>query len=102
MRTFFRWTLTFFAGSVAGALLVVALMASGVLDKLLNRERPAPGEWGRFGGTPKAELLDEGRALKLLEDFVYLDRQGKAWVARKESIVDGASIPQPFWTLTGG
>lgn len=59
-------------------------------------------EWGRFPVPAKVELLDDGRQLKLLEDFVYLDSRGRAWTASKNSVVNGASIPKAFWTITGG
>jgi hypothetical protein len=101
MSVFLRWLLIFVAGCLVGGIVVVTLMATGMLDRWLGG-RATPVEWGRFNGTPKVELLGEGRVIKLLEDFVYVDARNKAWVAKKESIVDGASIPRIFWTLVGG
>ena len=87
-------------GAILGAVIVILLMAAGVFDFL---HKPMPtSAWGSFTGTPKVELLDDGRQLRLLEDFAYIDPRGKLWAAPKNSQVDGASIPQVFWSLTGG
>jgi Protein of unknown function (DUF1353) len=57
--------------------------------------------WGEFSGSPKSEWLDDGNKMKLLEDFTYKDRRKKPWMAPRESIVDGASIPRILWTMVG-
>ncbi len=67
----------------------------------LNRETILPTKFGRFLSKPHVEFLDN-RDIKLLEDFVYVDPQDNPWLAPKDSVVDGASIPQIFWTGTGG
>jgi hypothetical protein len=79
--------------------IVVALLAILLLDP---RTSSRPKTFGEFLTTPKAELLDDGRALRLLEDFVYVDPDKKPWIARKDLIVDGATIPRVFWSVTGG
>jgi len=40
--------------------------------------------------------------MQLNEDFAYISPSGKRWDAPNGSIVDGASIPQVFWTVVGG
>ncbi len=60
------------------------------------------GTWGKFEGTVVAEWLENGRAMKLLKDFAYGDRNDVRWVAPANSEVDGASIPQVFWSFIGG
>lgn len=58
----------------------------------------------RFFGSVKTEWLrNEGpdRLMKLLEDFSFLDSQGKMWTAPEGSIVDGASIPKFFTWIIG-
>ena len=54
---------------------------------------------------PKTVWLSTGKApnrdMLLLEKFTYWDRKGKAWVAPENSEVDGASIPQPLWSIVG-
>lgn len=39
---------------------------------------------------------------KLLKDFGYVAKDGIVWYASAGEIVDGASIPRPFWTIIGG
>lgn len=56
----------------------------------------------RFQGRVVLELLPDGRNTKLHEDFVYRDPNSVDWKAPKNSIVNGASIPGPFWTVIGG
>ncbi|QGJ71363.1 Hypothetical protein PBC10988_30680 [Planctomycetales bacterium 10988] len=57
--------------------------------------------WGAFANSPKVELLGDGELLRLTEDFAYVDPRGKMWVAKKDTLVNGASIPRVFWTIIG-
>ena len=57
---------------------------------------------GRFLGTPEAIWLDGGRDMKLLKDFVFIDSRGRSWIAEKDRVVNGASIPQFLWSIVGG
>lgn len=57
---------------------------------------------GRFLSSPKTEWLEAGRDMSLTEDFVYIDPNEVAWLAPKGSIVNGASIPRPLWSVIGG
>ena len=59
-------------------------------------------DFGYFSGQVIAGWLDNGREMKLTQDFSYIDPQKKKWGAPKDSIVDGASIPQSFWSFIGG
>jgi hypothetical protein len=59
-------------------------------------------EYGTFIGTVKAEWLDDGRKMKLLEDFLYVDQFQNQWSAPKDWVVDGASIPEFAWPIIGG
>ena len=52
--------------------------------------------------TAKIELLPDGRTAQLLSDFAYVDPEQRVWVAKKGAIVNGASIPKPFWSIVGG
>jgi hypothetical protein len=40
--------------------------------------------------------------MTLLDDFGYVDAGNFAWKAPKGHKIDGASIPQVFWTFIGG
>lgn len=59
-------------------------------------------EFGRFEGILETIWLNNGRDMKLKNDFAYFDPLDKKWFATAGSIVDGASIPKPFWSLIGG
>lgn len=57
-----------------------------------------------FSDDPKTQWLtvpSPDRDMKLLEDFWFIDRQGKKWLAPAGSEIDGASIPQALWTTVG-
>lgn len=60
---------------------------------------------GTFSGAPQTEWLnqpaDDARDMKLLEEFVYSDSNGKRWDAPLGSIINGASIPQWLWDTIG-
>lgn len=58
--------------------------------------------WGEFKGTVRTEWLDDGRNMRLLDDFQYIGPGGDKWVASKGAVIDGASIPRVFWTFIGG
>lgn len=57
--------------------------------------------FGEFQGTVNTEWLPDGRNMKLLSDFTYYDPNGISWIASKDSIVDGASIPKIAWQMIG-
>lgn len=40
--------------------------------------------------------------MKLLNDYRFEDPNKEIWLAKKGSTVDGASIPQIFWSIIGG
>ena len=60
---------------------------------------------GTFSGAPQTEWLnqpaDDARDMKLLEEFVYSDSNGKRWDAPLGSVINGASIPQWLWDTVG-
>lgn len=64
-------------------------------------ESPVATDWGRFHGQLRLELVG-GRDARLVTPFGYVDPQGKDWTAPQGSIVNGASIPQAFWSFVGG
>lgn len=67
------------------------------------KETPVPSTpFGKFEGRVKTVWEDDGRNMRLEEDFAYVDARGKRWVAPKGSLINGASIPQPFWSVIGG
>ena len=56
---------------------------------------------GRFVGRIVAQWLP-AREMKLLEKFEYISSDGTRWPVPVGTVVDGASIPQAFWSLIGG
>lgn len=56
----------------------------------------------QFTGRLVAEFLDDGRRVRLLESYTYVDPSGIVWKVPKGTVVDGASIPRAFWTMIGG
>ena len=92
-----------FVGFVLGLCAAMLAMAAGVFDP---KPPPAPvtyKEWGEFiASPPHVELLEDGRSIRLLNDFAYVDPRKKVWVAKKDAVANGASIPQVFWSVTGG
>ena len=90
-----------------GSGLLVGVVGGLVVGYLLAAYRgfdPGTGvtDWGRFTAEPVAAFLDDGRTVRLKEDFAYVDRGGKTWIAPKDTVVDGASIPAVFWSAVGG
>lgn len=58
--------------------------------------------FGRFKGDVIALWLPDGRNMQLTQRFAYVDPRGKEWVAPKDSVVNGASIPGSLWSVVGG
>lgn len=59
-------------------------------------------KFGRFEGNVIGVWEPNGRDMTLREDFAYVDPRGKKWNAPTGSVVNGASIPRAFWSITGG
>ena len=58
-------------------------------------------KFGSFTGTVKVEWIDADRRMRLLDSFVYTDPAGVVWGVPQGAIINGASIPRPFWTIIG-
>src|SRR5437762_10475235 len=62
-------------------------------------------QWGSYPNRPVTlqDLIPpDGRRFSLLNDFNYIDPSERLWEAPSGLVVDGASIPMPFWSLIGG
>lgn len=58
----------------------------------------------KFSGEPRTIWLSHSgndRLMKLIDRFVFTDRNGRDWVAPAGAEIDGASIPRGLWTLVG-
>lgn len=62
----------------------------------------APADFGGFSADPVLSWDPDGRTMVIVDDFTYTDPNSNRWAATKGSKVDGASIPQIFWSLIGG
>lgn len=83
--------------------LVAAFLVGGVVGSMYSTAKSVtPTKYGRFLSDPVVKLKKEGRDVELLEDFVFIDSEERAWVAEKGQICNGASIPQAFWSIVGG
>jgi len=78
------------------------LFVASALSILLIRTALAQENYGYYVGHVRAEWLENGRDMRLLESFAYIDPQGTRWDARAGAVVDGASIPQSAWSIIGG
>lgn len=58
--------------------------------------------FGRFEGQLIVELKNDGRDVELKVPFAYQDPGGKLWSVPTGTVVNGASIPQSFWSIIGG
>ena len=71
-----------------------------MLPLVLTADQATP--FGRFRGVVQAEWLDDGRRMRLVADFGFVQPDSTVWIAPKDSIIDGASIPRVFWSFIGG
>jgi hypothetical protein len=60
-------------------------------------------DWGRFSEPLNVEFLSEKNRAKLLVDFTYKGPGPEElfWLAPKDTITDGASIPRVAWSVIG-
>ena len=88
----------------AGCLFFILIVPILFFVRFITIPTPVPptSEWGCFSGDPKTEWLPDGRRMEVLEAFTYTDSAGRIWTAPKGWVVDGASIPEAFWSIIGG
>jgi hypothetical protein len=72
------------------------LLAAAYADTLRATEK------GEYRGKVVAEWLGDGRKMQLREPFEYIDPEKRRWQVPSGTVVDGASIPQVFWSIMGG
>ncbi|GFO81451.1 DUF1353 domain-containing protein [Methyloceanibacter sp.] len=60
-----------------------------------------PKASGHYEGNVVAEFLNDGRLVRLVEPFAYVDPFTMRWDVPSGWEVDGASIPKPLWSLVG-
>jgi hypothetical protein len=57
---------------------------------------------GRFVGQVVTKWEDDGRQMTVVEPFQFIDPHDRRWSVPRGIAVDGASIPQIFWSIIGG
>ena len=60
------------------------------------------GDYGHYTGALIFEPLTDGRRMRVMQDFGFMEADGLHWPVPPRTIVDGASIPRPLWSLIGG
>jgi hypothetical protein len=79
------------------------VLACAILVSIISSDVGAFAQsFGEFLGAIRTEWLGDGRKMRLLSEFQYIDPKRKKWIAPVGSIVDGASIPKAFWSIIGG
>ena len=80
-----------------------AMAALDVVDSASEQFMETASAFGAYEGLPpQAELLDDGRMMRLLSPLAYVSALGERWPVTSGVVVDGASIPRAFWSLIGG
>ena len=57
---------------------------------------------GRFVGQVVTRWENDGRQMTIVEPFQFIDPHDRRWSVPRGVEVDGASIPQVFWSIIGG
>jgi len=78
---------------------LLAITTGFVLALIISNATSAQSFEGRVVTEWSTE--PSGREMILIEDFVFVDASEVRWVAPSGSVVDGASIPQVFWSFFG-
>lgn len=85
---------------IVGLLVIVAIPTALVIwapTWYLSRHE----QFGYFDGTVTTEWVED-RDMTLTKPFSYVDPRGKRWQAPAGLVINGASIPRPFWSFIGG
>ncbi|WP_244621776.1 DUF1353 domain-containing protein [Neomesorhizobium albiziae] len=81
---------------------ILGLAAAASIPILPATRKAYAQQAGSFIGNVTARWNADGREMTLIEPFGYIDPSGKAWEVPVGTTVDGASIPQFFWSIIGG
>lgn len=79
--------------------LLIRIMAASLLLMCCALASAQPV--GRFGGDLVLKALPDGRTMELMQPFMYTDSTGVTWSVPVRTKVDGASIPNVFWSIIG-
>jgi hypothetical protein len=93
-----QYVLTFVGGVIIGVAVTLLAMAAGMFEPS-GAVDPAFGTF--MPAEPSVVLLGNHDRMRLTADFGYSDSRGKIWTAPKDYVSNGASIPQPLWSIVG-
>ena len=80
---------------IRSAIFIVTACASATLAQAEN--------FGAFKGELIYKAVaDQERVVETVTPFAFEDSKGKLWTVPSGVRVDGASIPQAFWSVIGG
>jgi len=54
---------------------------------------------GRFQGRIITEPLPDGRNLRVVQPFTFIDIKGSEWHVPRNTVTDGASVPRFLWSI---
>jgi len=77
------------------------LRLSALVFSIVILQGCASQNFGKFEGDVVTKWLSD-RDMQLVQDFAYIDPVLVRWDAPKGSVINGASIPQPLWSIIGG
>src|SRR5688572_6711065 len=87
--------------SIGYITILLTLAGGGCFKK--PPETGGPTAFGHFEPeTVEVRLLPDGRKADLLTTFAYVDKNGTRWTTPAGETIDGATIPQLFWSIIGG
>jgi hypothetical protein len=82
---------------------ILILILSALSSCCSTPTPPKDGNAGSFDSNVRTEWQSDGRKMALLRPLVFTDVQQQAvWTAPTGALIDGASIPQFFWSEIGG
>lgn len=78
-------------------------VAAACLQLIAAGSSSAIAQQGRFETLPiEASWGSDGRSMKILKPFAFIDKNTVRWSVPSGTETDGASIPKQFWTIMGG
>ena len=80
----------------------IGILSTVPVLTLFPAKATAQAQTGKFVGDVVARWNADGREMTLMEPFEYIDLEEVSWKVPVGTTVDGASIPQFFWSLIGG
>ncbi|CAJ0810702.1 MULTISPECIES: DUF1353 domain-containing protein [Ralstonia] len=78
------------------------VLSVGALSAAFISPSIAADEFGHFEGELLVKFMDNGRDVRLLQPYSYIDPAQRRWTAPKGFVSDGASIPKWAWSFVGG